>query len=97
MSAPYYTGDTVPLKFTISDAEGGIAPSAVKVTILTPGNILTDEVDATIDGNAVSYNVPNSVNDMRGLYKAYFICTLSYGERTHKIEYTIINNPEEER
>lgn len=96
MSA-YYTGDAVPLKFTISDADGGVTPSAAKVTILKPGNQLTDEVGATIDSNEVSYTAPGSVNDMRGLYKAYFVCTLSYGERTHKMEYTIIVNPEEVR
>ncbi len=36
--------------------------------------------------------------DEDGLYKAYFVCILpSGGERTHKIEYEILANPQENR
>jgi len=98
MSAPYYTGDGVPLKFTVSDADGAVNPSSCVVVILTPHNSVTDEVDAAVDGNEVSYNAPASVNDSDGVYKVYFILTLPSGfERTHKIEYRIIANPEENR
>ena len=98
MTAPYYTGDGVPLKFTVSDKDGAVNPSACEVAILTPNNALIDETPAAIDGNTVSYNVPASVTDTDGLYKAYFILTLPSGlERTHKIEFTVIANPEENR
>ena len=88
----YYTGDVVPLKFTISDAEGAVNPSAVNVIILKPGNEVT-EATAAIDGNEVSYTVPPSVTQKDGHYKAYFVCTLTAGERTHKIEFDITRNP----
>lgn len=100
MSAPYYTGDAVPLKFKISNAMGAIKPSSVKVIILTPTNGLTEEVDATIDPDEpyeISYCVPGSVNVLQGLYKTYFVNTLSCGERTHKIEYKVAINPEVNR
>lgn len=98
MTAPYYTGDGVPLKFTVSDRDGAVNPSSCKVIILTPHNSLTDEVDAAIDGNEVSYNVPGNVTNAQGTYKTYFILTLPSGaERTHKREFTVIVNPEENR
>ena len=90
----YYTGDTVPLSFNLTDASGAVNPSAATVEILKPHNETTTAVNATIDGNVVSYNIPASVNNEGGHYKAYFVCTLSYGERTHKIEYDVIANPE---
>lgn len=95
MSAPYYTGDAVPLKFEISDQDGGVTPSAVKVTIVNSHNDLNGPVDATIDDNTISYTVPGSVNEHHGDYIAYFVCTLGYGERTHKMAYKILPNPEE--
>lgn len=94
---PYYSGDTVPLKFTITDDQGAVNPSAVVVEILKPHNTLITGTNAGIDGNVVTCNVPAPVNDEQGHYKAYFVCTLSYGERTHKIEYDVIKNPEENR
>lgn len=98
MTAPYYTGDGVPLKFTVSDKDGAVNPTSCKVIILTPHNALTDETDAAVDGNEVSYNVPASVTDVDGLYKSYFILTLPSGaERTHKIEFKIVVNPEKNR
>lgn len=94
MSTPYFTGDGVPLKFTISDATGGITPSAVSVTILKPNNSVTDSVPAGIDENQVSYDVPGSVTDIDGRYRAYFVNTLPSGvERTHMIEFEVIRNP----
>ena len=94
MSAPYYTGDRVPLKFTISDADGDVNPTACVVTILKPNNG-TAKCTAAIGGNMVSCNVSGSVNSERGTYRVYFVNTLpSGGERTHKIEYEIIDNPE---
>ena len=93
----YYTGDTIPLKFTITDATGAVNPSAVAVEILKPHNTLITGATAGIDGNVVTYNVPASVTNEHGNYKAYFICTLSFGERTHKMEFTIILNPEENK
>ena len=97
MSAPYYTGDSVPLKFTVTDADGAVNPASCVVHILKPDNTYIDNTAAAVDGNEVSYNVPASVTGMRGVYKAYFVLTLSYGERTHKIEFSVIMNPEENR
>lgn len=98
MTVPYYTGDGVPLKFTVTDRDGAVNPTGCTVVILTPHNSLTDEIDSALDGNTVSYNVPASVTDTDGLYKAYFVLTLPSGaERTHKIEFTVIVNPEENR
>jgi len=94
MSAPYYTGDGVPLKFIVSDADGDVSPTACEVTILGPGNTIS-EGTATIDDNEVSCNVPGSVTCAEGLYKVYFVLTLpSELERTHKIEFNVIINPE---
>ena len=89
MSTPYYTGDTVPLKFAVM----GATPSGVKVVIQKPDGSGTSEVDGAVDGNTVSYNVPGSVTTQAGKYKAFFVCTLSYGERTHVMEFSVINNP----
>ena len=93
----YYTGDTVPLKFSITDAAGAVNPSAVAVEILKPHNTVITGATAGMDGNVVTYNVPASVTNEQGRYKAYFICTLSFGERTHKIEFNVIANLEENR
>ncbi len=93
MSVPYYTGDTKPLKFTIDDDDGAVNPISVDLTILQPNkSILEDE--AAVDGNEVSYTVPGTTNSQAGHYKVYFVCTLTYGERTHKIEYSVVSNPE---
>jgi len=89
----YYTGDTVPLGFTITDDLGGVEPSDVKVVILNPLHESTNPVDATIDVNEVSYFVPGTVTILSGLYSAFFICTLTYGERTHRIDFRIEDNP----
>ena len=90
----YYTGDSVPLKFTVTDSGGAVTPSAAKVGILKPSKVETAEVNATIATNTISYTVPASVTDEQGLYKAYFRLTLTYGERTHKVEFSVIANPE---
>lgn len=92
--APYYTGDVVPLKFTISDATGAITPLAVEVTIQRPNHVLTESIVADIDSNQVSYDVPISTTTQDGIYKAYFVITLPGGLiRTHKIEFKVIRNP----
>lgn len=94
----YYTGDNVPLKFTITDAAGAITPSLVEVSILKPHNLFLDHSDAEINGNIVSYLVPTSVTNEGGHYKAYFVITLpEYGGRSHKIEFDVNPNPEENR
>jgi len=94
MSVPYYSGDVVPLKFTITDADGAVNPSKVVVLILMPGNEVSNGVEAAIDGNAVSYTVPATITQIAGHYKAYFVCTLASGERTHRMEFKITKNPE---
>ena len=96
-ASPYYTGDSVPIKFTLTDADGVVNPSASKVTILKPDNSETTEVSATVAGNVVTYTVPATVTTIKGTYKAYFVNTLSYGERTHKVEFEVTPNPEENR
>ena len=68
--AIYYTGDTVPLKFKLTDAEGAVNPSSVEVNILKPHNTMMNGTSAGIDGNVVTYNVPASVTDKQGHYKA---------------------------
>jgi len=90
----YYTGDAVPLKFTITDKDGAVKPSLVMVLIQKPDNTVSNEVEAAIAENEVSYTVPSSITQQKGNYKAYFVCTLSYGERTHKIEFNVIKKPE---
>jgi len=98
MPAPYYTGDDVPLKFTITDADGDVNPVSCAVHILKPKNELVDDSEAAIDGNEVSYNVPGTVTDEAGTYKAYFVVALpSTLERTHKIEFSVLINPEVNR
>jgi len=92
--APYFTGDEKPLKFEVTDDNGTVNITSSKVIILLPNNSLTDEVEAAVDGNVVSYNVPGSVNSQRGDYTAHFVNILpSEGERTHKIRYKILANP----
>lgn len=90
----YYTGDAIPLKFTITDKDGAVNPSLAIVLIQKPSNKVSNGVEATIDGNAVSYTVPSSITQEAGNYKAYFVCTLAYGDRTHKIEFNVTGNPE---
>lgn len=90
---PYFTGDTVPLAFTCTDEDGAVNPVSATVGILAPGNLWITPVSATVVANLVSYNVPNTVTDSDGHYKAYFVVTLSYGERTHTIEFDVKVNP----
>jgi len=94
-TAPYYTGDNVPLKFTVSDATGAVNPTSAKVMIVKPplGDIIP-EVDATISENEVSYVVPIDVTDIDGEYHAFFVMILP-GDltRTHKMEFTVLHNP----
>jgi len=97
MTAPYYTGDGIPLKFKVTDADGVVNPTNCTVHILNPGNALA-EGETAIDGNEVSYNVPGVMTGKGGGYKAYFCLTLPSGlERTHKIEFTVIKNPEQHK
>ena len=96
--APYYTGDGVPLKFNVSDADGVVNPVSCLVHILTPSNSYIDNTEAAVDGNEVSYNIPGALMNMAGVYKTYFVLTLPSGlERTHKVEFTVIANPQENR
>ena len=70
----YYTGDSVPLAFNITDKDGAINPSSVQVDMLKPGNIIVlDCCPAVIDGNEVSCVVPGTCADRQGLYKVYFV------------------------
>jgi hypothetical protein len=94
MGAPIYTGDAKPCKFDVTDADGAVNPSSVAVEILKPTNSLLDGGTAGLDGNVVTYTVSGNVTDEEGIYKVYFICTLSYGERTHKIMFPVVRNPE---
>ena len=95
MTAPYYTGDGVPLKFTITDADGDVNPASCAVRILKPSNAYVDNSEAAVSGNEVSYNVPGSVTTEQGTYRVYFVCILpSELERTHKIEFDVLLNPE---
>ena len=83
------------LKFLISDAQGSVTPTAAKVVITKPDNTSLDEVDATIDGNEVSYIVPIEATDMAGRYTAYFVLALpNIGIRTHSIDFVVGVNPE---
>lgn len=96
MSTPYYTRDGVPLKFTVSDENGVVNITSSKVVILKPHNEAVDGVDAAVNGNEVSYNVPGSVTTISGTYRAYFVCILPSGsERTHQITFEIKRNPGE--
>ena len=95
--ATYYTGDSVPIRLTLTDADGAVNPSACAVTVLKPDNSLTTEASATVNANVVTYTIPGTVTTLKGHYKAYFVNTLSYGERTHKVEFDVASNPEENR
>lgn len=92
--APYYTGDNIPLKFTVSDKDGAVNPSAAEVWLLTPCTREHTKLgDATVDGNEVSYTVGTDKTCGAGIYKFYFVLTLPFGARTHKIEREVIHNP----
>ena len=95
MAESYYIGDNVPLKFKITDAEGDIEPSVVKVIIAKPSNrgIPTSPANADIDGNTVSYKVPTSVTTDDGEYHAFFVCTISAGIRTYQMNFYVYSNP----
>ena len=94
MAEPYFTGDNVPLKFEITDAEGGVNPSTVSVVICYPRNSkLTEPADADIDGNTVTYTVPLSATTMPGEYHAFFVCTIPAGVRTYQMNFAVLDNP----
>jgi len=95
--SPYYTGDSVPIRFTITDVNGAVNPISSTVEILKPDNSLTTITNASVNSNIVIYTVPATVTTLQGHYKAYFVNTLSYGERTHKIEFDVKVNPEVNR
>lgn len=90
---PYYTGDNVPLKFTCAESGSPVTPTVAKVSILKPDYSLVAEVDATINGNEVSYKVPTTVTDKAGNYKAYFTLTILSQERTHIQYFEVVSNP----
>jgi len=90
----YYTGDTIPLKFTITDADGTVNPSSVKVTVYKPDKSEEAGADAEIIANEVSYTISGSVTDISGVYSAYFVCTLPSSQiRTHMMQATVVDNP----
>lgn len=94
MAEEYYTGDTIPLKFTITDADGAVNPTQAKVTIIKPDNTAIPEEDAIINDNEVSYLIPVEVTNLSGVYKAFFVCSLPDSQvRTHKMQVTVIDNP----
>ena len=94
MAEPYYTGDNVPLKFKVTDGLGDVIPTATKVVIYRPRHrALTEEADATIDGNTVSYLVPTTVTTGSGEYHAFFILNLPMGIRTYQMNFTVKDNP----
>ena len=92
--AEYFTGDNVPLKFKVTDAEGNVNPSAVNVIIRKPHTMaLTEPIPAGVDGNTVSYLVPTSVTTNVGEYHAFFVCELPYGIRTYQMNFSVLSNP----
>lgn len=94
MPAPYYTGDNVPLVFTVTDDDGAVVPTAVDLQISKPDGTVPDIEDAVIDGNEVSYTVTTGTTDMAGGYKAFFVLTLPNGNiRTHQVSFSVVANP----
>ena len=89
----YFTGDNVPLKFTVTEGGVPVTPTVAKVTIVKPNFSMTAEVNATISSNVVSYVVPASVTTLQGYYEAYFVLTISGNERTHKMLFNVVVNP----
>jgi len=94
--AEYYTGDTIPLKFTITNADGPVNPTVVKVIIEKPDKTQEDEEDAEISENEVRYTIPSLVTDISAVYTAYFVCTLPNNQtRTHVIHSSVVDNPKQ--
>jgi len=93
-NTPYYTGDTVPLKFKVLDGINPVTPSLAKVTVFPPSQTPFEEAEAGIDENVVSYDVPPANTEVYGKYTAYFVLTLPNSViRTHKMEFEVTQNP----
>lgn len=98
MTAPYYTGNNVPLKFKIEDAQGAVEPTSVKVRIACNNSIITlQEADADVESTTpftVSYIVPTNLTTLEGDYEAFFDCDIpGVGIRTHVKTFKVVHNP----
>lgn len=72
MTAPYYVGDEVPLKYTAKDASDN-GPSSATVDIYDETNTKVVDADAaTVVSTTVTYNVAESITDGVGTYRAVF-------------------------
>ncbi len=94
MVAPYYIGDSVPLKFTITDENGPVNPTNADVKIVKPDDTVVTGYSGSISGNEVTFTVPSSVTDTPGRYTVFFELTLPGSLiRTHPIEFDILWRP----
>ena len=85
----YYTGDNIPLEFTIWQSSTPKTPSAATVVILKPDRSSTNSANATIVTNTVSYSVPTSVTTLEGIYTATFTLTIDGNTRSKKMRFTV--------
>ncbi len=92
--APYYTGDNVHLKFTITDESGDTYPTSAAISIIKPNNLVAGPYNVRVEGNEVSYAMLSTDTDLEGSYSAYFrVILLGDLARTHKIDFTVIKSP----
>ena len=95
MGEPYYTGDNILIKFTVTDSSGGVNPTGAVVWLYHPETTVYEELgSADIDDNVVSYLVASEKTSHGGQNTFYIILQLPvYGERTYRVTKELIRNP----
>lgn len=100
MTAPYYVGDDIPLRFAVLEDGKPIFPTAVTVAVFNPIGGLVEEGVATVQRNEVNYVIPSHVTSESGEFTVVFKVRLfNLGIRTHtmKVEVNPLPTSEEER
>ncbi len=90
----YFIGDSVKLRFVVENNFFGhiknVIPYSVKVSVIGPeGEIIRNDVVA-LDGEVISYEIPDVYLNKMGNYTAYFDMMVNNRKKSHEISFSIL-------
>ncbi len=87
----YVLGDSVPIKFEVETEKGEpVLPLRVAVSAYSNDGEILKDATAEVEGNRVSYQLPNEIVNQAGQYSVYFEMMLPGGfKKSHSVTFAI--------
>lgn len=88
----YYVGDDIPFKFTITEDNKGITPTAAVIKITDPsGTVQENNTAMAINGPEMTFTLQDTKVTVAGLWKAVVKATKPNGDFAQlKIEWEVL-------